>query len=84
MDWLPALYIWLVVAVTGPFVAFVAGYLTNQRKAAFVGIAVTAVMALGAALDAAPKGNWWIALGAALGPGTAWWHLFRRESRQAS
>jgi hypothetical protein len=82
MDWLPALYIWLVVAVSGPVVAFLAGYLVDERKAGFLGVGAAAVFALMSVTDDALKGDWWTALAAILGVGTAWWHLFGRDARR--
>lgn len=82
MDWLPALYTWLVVAVSGPVVAFLAGYLVDQRKAGFLGVGAAAVFALMTVTDDALKGDWWISLAAILGVGTASWHLTGREARK--
>jgi hypothetical protein len=82
MDWLPALYAWLAIAVIGPVVAFLAGYLVDDRKAAMFGVAASAILAIRSVVDASSSGEWWIALGAALGVGTAYWHLFRKGTRQ--
>jgi hypothetical protein len=82
MDWLPAFYAWLAVAVSGPVVAFLASYLVDERKAAMLGMAASALMAIKSVIDANSSGEWWIALGAVLGAGTAYWHLFRKGIRQ--
>lgn len=78
----PALVIWLVVAVSGPLAAFVASYLVDERRAAILGMAAAALVAVSGIFSSGSKGEWWLALGAILGAVTACIYLYRKEIRQ--
>ena len=73
----PALVIWLVVAVSGPLAAFVASYLVDERRAAILGMAAAALVAVCGIFSSGSKGEWWLALGAILGAVTACIYLYR-------
>lgn len=78
----PALVIWLVVAVSGPLAAFVASYLVDERRAAILGMAAAALVAVSGIFSSGSKSEWWLALGAILGAVTACIYLYRKEIRQ--
>ena len=78
----PALVIWLVVAVSGPLAAFVASLFVDEKRAAMLGMAATALVAVSGIFSSGSKGEWWIALGAILGAVTACLYLYRKEIRQ--
>ena len=78
----PALVIWLVVAVSGPLAAFVASYLVDERRAAILGMAAAALVAVSGIFSSGSKGEWWLALSAILGAVTACIYLYRKEIRQ--
>lgn len=78
----PTLVIWLVVAVSGPLAAFLAGYLVDEKKAAMLGMAAAVLMAVSGIASSISKSEWWLALGAVLGAVTAGLYLYRKEIRQ--
>lgn len=74
---------WLIVAVSGPFAAFLAGYLINESRAAKLGMFAATAMGLLVIVRSDPELINWSAAGAVAGVVTAWVHLFRGAVRHA-